>query len=157
VDALRDRRHDIAAVLIGSGPLDDDCERFVEERGIDNVYLPGFREDALELLPDFDVFLLPSRFEGFPITVLECLHAGVPAVAYDVGGVGEAVDDCVTGHLVRPRDNETFVDRVAVLVEAPVRRDRMGRRAKRVAAHRFTEDRMIDAYEQVYDEVVDAA
>lgn len=155
---LADRGHKVATVLIGSGPLAERCHQFKETHDLERVYMPGFRDDALELLPDFDVFLLPSRFEGFPLTVLECLHAGVPVVAHDVGGVGEAIDHGETGYVVPAgTTNERFTDYVGTLLEHPDRRAAMGRRAKQVASERYTEQRMVDEYRAVYESLRERA
>jgi glycosyltransferase involved in cell wall biosynthesis len=152
---LQERGHDFATMLIGSGPLGEECQRYVDEHNIHEAYLPGFREDALELLQDFDAFLLPSRFEGFPVTVLECLHAGVPIIAHNVGGVSEAVDNAVTGFIVSPsKPDHEFVDCVERILTSPRKRDEMGRRAQQVASARFTEDRMVDEYQEVYQRVL---
>lgn len=155
VKDLQDRQREFATVLIGSGPLGEECRRYVEKHDLHDVHLPGFREDALELLHDLDVFLLPSRFEGFPLTVLECLHAGVPIVAHDVGGVAEAIDHGRTGFVVDPdAQNHVFVDHVSELLQSPKRREAMGRRAQQVANARFTEERMVDEYRDVYRRVL---
>lgn len=151
---LQHRGHEFAMVLIGSGPLQEECEDYVDRHGLERTYLPGFREDAKDLLHDFDVFLLPSRFEGFPLTVLECLHAGVPLVAHDVGGVAEAVDDGVTGFVVPPTADATFEDRVATLLDEPDRRRKMSVRSQQVARARFTEDRMVEEYSAVYERIL---
>jgi glycosyltransferase involved in cell wall biosynthesis len=152
---LQDRQYEFETVLIGSGPLYEDCQHYVDRHNLHDVHLPGFREDALELLHDFDAFVLPSRFEGFPLTVLECLHAGVPIVAHDVGGVAEAIDDGVTGFIVSPDEpDHEFVDRVERILTSPQQRNKMGRRARQVANERFTEDRMVDEYREVYQQVL---
>lgn len=152
---LADRGHDVATVLIGSGPLAEDCRSFVSDHDMQNVYLPGFRDDAMDLLFDFDVFLLPSRFEGFPLTVLECLHVGVPVVAHDVGGVSEAIDDGSTGFVVSPeRSRSTLADRVEILLTDPQRHERMGQRARQVAAARFTEQQMVKQYRTLYESIL---
>ncbi|WP_136689046.1 glycosyltransferase family 4 protein [Halorhabdus amylolytica] len=152
---LREQGHDVATVLIGSGPLEERCHRYIDDHNMKNTYMPGFVEDALEFLPDFDVFLLPSRFEGFPITVLECMHAGVPLVASDVGGVAEAIDDGETGFVVPPNTTDgLFVDRVETLIEDPQRRHEMSRRAQAVAATQFTEERMVSEYQEVYQTIL---
>lgn len=144
----------MALVIIGDGPLAAECERYVAEHDID-AHLLGFHERALEFLVDFDVFFMPSRFEGFPITVLECLHAGVPVVAYDVGGIAEAIHDGETGFVVPPGDEEAFVERTEQLVTDPERREAMSARAETVARSHYTAERMVADYERVYASVLD--
>ena len=143
-------------VVIGDGSLAEACEKYVAEHDID-AHLLGFHEHALELLVDFDAFLLPSRFEGFPLTVLESLHAGVPVVAYAVGGVAEAINDGETGFVVTPGDEAAFVNRLERLVTDPERRVEMSARAERVARSHYTAERMVADYERVYANVLDGA
>ena len=154
---LKQRGQNAATILIGSGPLENKCEEFINKHNMDNIYLPGFIENALDFLPDFDVFLLPSRFEGFPLTVLECMHAGVPIVAHDVGGIAEAIVDGETGFVVPPHgddEHDQFVDRVQNLLENPQRREHMGQQAQEVADKRFTERQMIAEYQDIYNEYI---
>lgn len=151
VRCLQARQHKFATVLIGSGPLEEECRRYVDEHDLEDVHIPGFREDALLLLHDFDVFLLPSQFEGFPLTILECMHAGVPVVAHDVGGVAEAIDDGVTGFVVSPDEPKNeYVDRVERILTSPTEREEMHQRARQVANAQFTEQRMVEEYREVY-------
>lgn len=152
--ALQQRGHDVSVVIIGDGPLSEHCRQYVDEHEID-VHLLGFRERALELLVDFDVFLMPSRFEGFPLTVLECLHAGVPVVAYDVGGISEAIHDGVTGFVVAPGDEMELVDRTEQLVIDHGQREGMSNRAETIARSQYTAGRMVADYERIYASVLD--
>jgi glycosyltransferase involved in cell wall biosynthesis len=151
-ERLVDRGHDPAVVLIGDGPRMDACRRRARTADVD-VHLLGFREDALALLTDFTAFTLPSRFEGLPLTVLECLHAGVPVVASDVGGVAEAIDEGETGHVVPPDRLDLFADRVEALLADRTRRATMAENC-RTAATRFDAERMVQAYDDIYSDVV---
>lgn len=153
---LQQRGHDVAVVVIGDGPLAKECRQYVHEHDVE-AYLLGFHEHALELLVDFDIFLMPSRFEGFPLTVLECLHAGVPVVAYDIGGIAEAVTDGETGFVVTPGDEEQFVSQTERLVTDHGQREEMSVRAKTVARKHYTTERMVADYERVYADVLDGA
>src|SRR5438445_48607 len=70
----------------------------------ERVRFEGWREDPRRYLTTFDVFALPSRFEGFPLAIIEAMLARLPVVATRVGSVPEAVADGETGLLVGPED-----------------------------------------------------
>ncbi|MCZ6599788.1 MAG: glycosyltransferase, partial [Acidobacteria bacterium] len=77
-------------VILGEGPLRGDLEAQVERLGLSGrVHLPGFRDDAGDLLPHWDLAALPSLYEGMPNAVLDALAAGVPVVATPAGGAAE--------------------------------------------------------------------
>lgn len=104
---LLDAGSKITVTFIGDGP---DMPRAKEEAarlhlGSNAIFL-GARSDVASLLPNYDLFLLLSNWEGFPISILEAMRAGLPVVASDVGGVKEAVDDKVTGLLLKGKANE---------------------------------------------------
>jgi glycosyltransferase involved in cell wall biosynthesis len=75
---------------------------------------------------DADVFCLPSWWEAMPLSVLEAMAAGLPVVATDVGDVGRAVADGITGHVVPVRDPEALADALEPLLTDPDLRRRMG-------------------------------
>jgi glycosyltransferase involved in cell wall biosynthesis len=113
------------------------------------VVMTGRRMDVPRLVHAFDVFALSSKTEGLPLVVPEAMAAGLPIIATAVGGLPSVVDDGVTGLLV-PVDE-------AALAAALVRleRDRelaraMGTRAREVALARYSHDRMVDAYLELY-------
>ena len=153
-EELKNRGHDIATVLIGEGPLFEECVQYIDQHDL-NAYVLGFHEHAQELLFDFDIFLMPSRFEGFPLATLESLHAGVPVIAYDTGGVAEAVVNGETGFVVEGGDETQFVARAEqLLTNADLRRE-MGRRGRTLARKHYTSNRMIAEYEKIYRSVID--
>ena len=92
-------------MLVGGGPEHAAVAAAVRRAGLDGVVaLLGDRDDVPALLAAADVFVLASRSEGFPMSVLEAMAAGLPVVASAVGGVPEAVLDGETGLLVPPGD-----------------------------------------------------
>ncbi len=90
-------------VLIGLGPLEDDLRARCEALGIsDRVTFLGSRDDVFEVLPLFDLFCLSSRFEGFPISLVEAMATGLACVATRAGGIAEIMIDEHNGLLVDP-------------------------------------------------------
>lgn len=139
-------------VIIGDGPLRPECERYITENGLrESVFMLGAREDAIRLVSGFAIFTLFSGHEGLPLTVIEAMLAGVPVVASNVGGMGELVDDGVSGFLINYRDLDGAVLSVKKLLEDAGLRRRMGYAGREKALSEFTVERMISRYEQLYD------
>lgn len=125
--------------LIGDGPLRGEVEAAVREAGLeDRVELLGTRSDVPARLAAAQMFLLSTRREGFPLSVLEAMRAGLPVVASDVGGIGEAVTpEC--GTLVAAGSASALADALAPLIRDPELRCRQGAagRARYLAEFRF--------------------
>jgi glycosyltransferase involved in cell wall biosynthesis len=143
----------VTAVLVGDGPERSRLERLAGDVGVgDRLVVTGWKEDARAYLSSFDVFVLPSRYEAFPLSILEAMLAELPVVASDVGGVSEAVVDGQTGLLVPVEDPEALAGAIRAALE-PATRERLGRRGRERALARFSVSAMVDAYEALYDEV----
>jgi glycosyltransferase involved in cell wall biosynthesis len=105
VEALAATRADYRAAFVGEGPLLPEIAATIRQRGLtERIDLLGNRGDVPGVLASADVFVLSSRSEGFPVSILEAMAAGLPVVATDVGGVAESVVDGETGLLVPPGD-----------------------------------------------------
>lgn len=142
-------------VLVGDGPERAPLEALAAELGVgERLVVTGWTADARRHLPTFDVFALPSLWEGMPLVILEAMHAGLPVVASDVGSVAEAVADGETGYVVAAGDEQALCERLArLLADAPLR-ERLGARARTVAADCFTAEAMARRYEAVYTDVL---
>jgi glycosyltransferase involved in cell wall biosynthesis len=114
-------------------------------------------ERAADHLAAFDLFVLPSRTEGFPVTIMEAMLAGLPVVTSDVGSVREAVVDGETGLVVPAEDTAALVDAISGLVGDPERRRAMGQRARSTAEERFTLSATVGRYLALYDRVLGRA
>jgi glycosyltransferase involved in cell wall biosynthesis len=124
------------ALIVGDGPLRAAVEAELLERPA-AVELAGERRDVPALLAAADVFVLASRSEGAPISILEAMAAGLPVIASDVGGVGELVVDGVTGFTVPPGDPGALAAALErVLSDAGVRHA-LGAAGRRRAEERF--------------------
>lgn len=113
--------------LIGDGPLRAELELELRLAGIaDRVDLLGARDDVPERLAAAQIFMLATRREGFPLSVLEAMRAGLPVVASEVGGIGEAVTHGVSGALVQARSARALAEALAPLIRSPELRRRAG-------------------------------
>jgi glycosyltransferase involved in cell wall biosynthesis len=151
---VREAHPDTRLLLVGQGPLEGETRRRAADQGLDgSVIFAGYRDDALRILPTFDVFVLPSQHEGLSIALLEAMALGRPIVATRVGGVPEVVEDGVTGFLVPPRDPAALAAAIVTLLESPALRERMGEAARRRATH-FDIRSSVRRVEQVYEELL---
>jgi glycosyltransferase involved in cell wall biosynthesis len=115
-------------LLAGDGPLVRELTKRVDELEVaDRVHFLGLRRDVPRLLAAADVFVLASRFEGNPLSVMEAMAAGKPVVATDVGCVPELVTE-ETGRLVTPRRRRGARGGNAPVCERPSARRHEGRR-----------------------------
>lgn len=141
--------------LIGDGPSRCSVQALAEELGLrDSVVFLGLRDDVPNILARANIFTLISKWEGFPISILEAMRAGLPVVASDVGGVSEAVVDGETGFLVPRGDVAALRQRLQQLIVDPELRERMGKAGRQRFEALFTVDRMLEQTLHVYEEVL---
>lgn len=140
---------DCTLLLAGQGPDEEALKQLATDLAIsDRVRFLGAIEDVPGVLAASDVFVLNSRFEGLPLSVLEAQAAGLPVIATAVGGVPEVVaDDC--GRLVPLDDEAALVAALRELVGDRATRARLGA-AARARAHAYDLSDMARAYEAVY-------
>jgi len=130
-------------------------ERLVSDRGPDmeallraaglgeRLRLLGYREDVPALMAAADIFVLPSRFEGLPMSVIEAMLTGLPVIAGDVRGPAEQVVSEVTGLLVPPGDAPALGRALRRLVADPALRKRMGEAGHARALERYDEAKVL--------------
>lgn len=144
----------VRLVIVGDGPDRAELERLSRELGVaDRTSFAGWIDEPRNLLRSFDVLAVPSRNEGFPLTVLEGLLAEVAVVATDVGSVSEAVVPGETGALVEPEDVDGLAAALHALLADPEERQRLGRRGRELVLARFTAAHMATAFERLYREL----
>jgi glycosyltransferase involved in cell wall biosynthesis len=143
--------------FVGDGPTRHAVEQQVAQAGLsDRVVFLGQRLDVAELLAEADIFALFTHWEGFPITILEAMRAGLPCVVSDVGGVREAVHESC-GRIVAAGDVAGF--RAALqdlLADAGLRRQ-MGDAGRRRYERNYTVKSMLEKTVAVYRAVCEGA
>jgi GalNAc-alpha-(1->4)-GalNAc-alpha-(1->3)-diNAcBac-PP-undecaprenol alpha-1,4-N-acetyl-D-galactosaminyltransferase len=138
-------------VIAGDGVERPALEALVADLGLsDRVSLPGV-VDATAHLADADLFVLSSRYEGFPNVLMEAMAAGLPVIAFDCqSGPSEVIRDGVDGLLVPPGDATALAVRMGQLMDDPDTRQRLGAAAPDVV-HRFGIERVMGMWEDLVD------
>jgi glycosyltransferase involved in cell wall biosynthesis len=141
--------------LIGDGPLRPAMDSLATSLGIRNrVHFLGQRRDVDRILAQAQISVLVSNWEGFPLSILEAMRAGLPVVATGVGGVGEAVEDGVTGYVVPRGQPDPVRHRIEQLLGSPVLRAQLGESGRRRFEQHFTLDQLVARTLAVYEDVV---
>jgi glycosyltransferase involved in cell wall biosynthesis len=145
---------DAIFVLAGDGPLRSDLETMARRLGVDDrVIFLGHREDIPELLAACDLFVLPSLFEGHPISVIEAGAARKPIIATAIGGTSEAILNGETGLLVPPADPGALAAAIRTLLASPDLAARMAHAASIRARAEYSAEaicrRTVDVYEEL--------
>ena len=137
---------DAIFVIAGTGPE----ERTLRESAGANVRFLGFVADTARLYAAVDFLLMPSRFEGLPMTLLEAMAMRVPAVASRLDGIAEVIVDGTDGLLAAPTAKDEFVAHLRTLLDNPNRAADIAEAAFQKATTHFSAERMTRAVEALY-------
>ncbi|MBD2034637.1 glycosyltransferase [Leptolyngbya sp. FACHB-321] len=141
--------------ILGEGEQRTTLEALAVELGIhDRVSLPGWIEQPRERLHQYDLFVLPSRSEGFPLAIVEAMLAARPVIATRVGSIAEAVIPDETGILIEKDDVAGLVSALCRLRDDAALRERLGQQGQALANARFTALQMAKRYEEIWQKVV---
>jgi glycosyltransferase involved in cell wall biosynthesis len=140
-------------VIAGSGGEEPALRLLVRRHRLaDRVRFLGFRSDVPRVLAALDVFCMPSLWEGFGLSLVEAMAAGVPAIVSRIDSLPEVLGDA--GVLVPPADPAALATALGELLADPARRQELARRG-RERAQRFSLEAMLKGYEGVYSELLD--
>lgn len=160
LDAWPDVRRDFPGarlLVVGDGALRAELEARALGPGLHgSVTFTGFRADVPRVLAALDVLVLPSLYEGMPLTVIEASAMGLPVVATAVDGTPEVVRDGETGRLVPPARPAALADALRALLADPARARAMGRAGRAHVLARFDLDTQVEATARVYRRVAGA-
>jgi L-malate glycosyltransferase len=150
---------DVEFLLAGDGPLRAELEREAQTLGIgERVIFLGDRRDIAALMASIDVAVLTSDSESLSNVILEAMAAGLPVVAYQVGGNPELVHhegNAPRGELIPAGDEEGFAAAVERLLSAPSMRAQFGENARKFASDNFGLENVRARYENCYQTLLE--
>jgi len=160
IDIVRDIDRDIVFHIVGDGSCMEETKKRVgkyrlQEKVSFHGRLPRLEVSKFIKNISPDIFVFPTqRVEGFPMVIVEAMLAGIPTVAFDFGGVSDAVKDGETGYLIDAGNNRSFRKRVTDLIDDRRTRIKFGKNSKEMAEKEFTIGKMVDSYEKAFMEVI---
>ena len=132
---------ELAIVIIGEGNEREKLEKIIEKKGIgENVFLLGELSKAVKYTRAFNVYVLPSRYEGLSISLIEALFSGVPILASDVGGNKEVISN--KENLFELSDNEDFIKKIKAIYDNSI--------YKCEGRGKFSSNKMTESYLEIY-------
>ena len=145
----------VQLLVVGDGELGAALRARTEALGLTSrVHFLGARRDLGNLLAAMDVFVLPSLWEGLPLSLVLAMGAGVPVVATNVAGIPEVVEEGRTGLLVPPADSAALGRALARLFGDASLRQRLGRDARAAVLPRFGVDGYVSSVTHLYDRLL---
>jgi glycosyltransferase involved in cell wall biosynthesis len=139
-------------LIVGEGPAEENLRALSAQLGIaPRVVFSGMRRDIPQLLTLMDIFVLPSLYEGFGISILEAMAAGKPVVASRVGGIPEFVASGESGLLVQPGDSVALAAAIKQLLAQPEQAKVLGRRGQDHVRKHYSIESVVRQHEQLYE------
>ncbi len=147
---------DAKLIIVGTGPLEDELKSMINNSDLlENVIFLGYVDNVFKVLKQVDVFVLPSRSEGCPISVLEAMSMGLPVVATNVGGTPELVVDSETGILVPYNDFRKLGEAIVEVLKNRQSSNSMGLSGKERAFRKFHQNIFVRHLEEMYDRLLE--
>ena len=141
--------------LVGDGQQRQEIKDLSMQLGIsDRIHFMGFRQDRLNFLRGFDMFVLPSRLEGIPRCLMEAMGAGVPVIASNIPGCNDLIENNATGLLFEVENSTMLANAIEKMANAPELRKELAQRAMIHVNEHYSATRMAKEYEQLFFETL---
>lgn len=141
-------------LIAGKGDTLEQIKHFADENQIkNNIKLIGFRDDVPNIMRTIDLLVLPSWWEGFGIVLIEAMAASKPVITTNISSMPEIITHAETGLIVSAKNIEELYEAMHQLITDSAETKKMGQRAHKVVEMRFTLQRMVDQYENLFFEL----
>lgn len=147
----------IELYIVGDGPLRSEIEKYIEEAGMKNIKLLGFKggDELASLIQNCYLTVLPSEsYENAPMSVLEAMACGKPVIGADIGGIPELVQHGRTGLVFEPKNSEQLSEQLHDLYANPRKAIDMGKEARRRAERDFDKEEHFEKIDRIYKKLL---
>ncbi len=139
----------IELFMYGEGPLQSEIMQLVEKNeAASYIHYCGISSDIYSIMHGMNVFLLPSLWEGFPMTLVEAMGTGMPIIASNVGGIPNMLKNNHSALLIEP-NSESITESIVAMYNDSSLRERLGRNALEDST-KFSSKGMALSYLKVY-------
>jgi glycosyltransferase involved in cell wall biosynthesis len=143
---------DLQLIVAGDGPEKPRLKSLADQKALlGRVHFLGFHRDVAGLLKASDMLILPSFWEGLPLSVMESMAAGTPVVASRIDGVSPLIQDHKTGLLFTSGDSQSLKNAISELLAHPELRGEIIPQAQKLVREKYTRQTMIRGYERLFD------
>ena len=150
-DGLCQKHDNLKLILLGDGEQRQELEQYCQQLTYkDKVEFLGFRDDRLELLQSFDLFVMTSSLEGIPRCLMEATAMGVPVAAYDIAGIDQLIEHEKSGLLANLGDKATLSSYWEKLLFDPEYAEEMTNNARDFVNKHYAAKRMADEYTELF-------
>jgi glycosyltransferase involved in cell wall biosynthesis len=154
VSKVRGEIPDLTVLLVGDGSRGARLRVLTQELGLGQVVrFLGVRRDVPEILRALDAFVMPSHWEGIPLTLLEAMGHGLPVVSTRVGRAPEIILDGENGRLTPVADPEALARAILELYREPGKRRQWGEQARRTVQEKYTLKHFLEQFAAIYQEL----
>ena len=151
IEILKKQGRNIYLILIGDGEMRKPLEAEITRKNLtDCVHLAGSRSDVDQILPVADAFVLSSKREGFPMSILEAMATGLPVISTNVGGIPEVICDGENGVLVPSQDPYSLAGAICRVFDDPNYASELGKKARETIENKYSLSTITEAYSKIY-------
>ena len=148
---LKNKGYDFEYHIYGEGEKKDELSNLIKRHKLeDTVFLKGYTKDIYSTLKSFDIFALPSRYEGIPYVILEAMKASVPVIATEVGGINEVIMNMINGILIQKEDPNQLAASILKLYDSEKLRNDFTIQARKDFIEKYTIEKTIEEVEYIY-------
>ena len=148
---IADKKIKLKFFVIGDGPMRPDVEKAIKDVDSDKITYLGYQSEIAKYLSSADIFVLPSRIEGFPLSILEAMAMQVAVIASDVGAVAQVVESGKTGFVIKPGSTDEIATVIKTLRKDPELLKKIKESARKAVENKYSNIVLGENYKNLYN------